>query len=787
MNKLISKYQAFVLLIGIMFSGITVGCLSKKTSFHAEDKNTYTSLVNPHIGTGGHGHTYPGATVPHGMVQLSPDTRLLHWDACAGYHYSDSIILGFTHTHLSGTGIGDYGDILLMPYLSSETCKDSMLEVGQFIQRKRWQQSFSHDNEVATPGYYKVKLEPSNIDVELTSDVHTGWHQYTFPCLNKDKVNMNDTCPMIILDLVHTLQGHKNTKASLDIISNTEIQGMKSTKGWAKKQPIYFYATFSKPFKATLYDRLGKRIAQDQMDKACTAVLSFKQDELCKSSQIVAKVSISAVSLNGAKKNQIKEAPGWDFPCKVKQNQHLWNEALSTIHVETEDEISKKIFYTALYHTLVVPNTFSDVDGQYLGQDLKVHTSNQPYFTVFSLWDTFRAYHPLLSIIDPECNNLLAATLIQKYVEGGYLPKWDLWSNYTGTMTGYHAVSVIAEAYLKGASNFNAELALEACLHASKYSVQEKPYIQKQVLRKNLMPVGIKYKNENGYIPADVMHESVANGLEYAYTDWCIAQMAKKMGREDIFKEYSKKAKNYAHYFDKTTGFMRGKLKNGSWRTPFNPKESNHREDDYCEGNAWQWSWYVPHDVEGLVNLHDGRQPFIQKLDSLFAISSDLVGNKISNDITGLIGQYAHGNEPSHHITHLYNYVGQPWKTQELVDKVLKTMYFDHPNGLAGNEDCGQMSAWYILNSIGLYSIAPASKRYTWGRPIFDKVTIPLPNNKRLSIKTINNAPKHKYIQSICINGINTEHISISYEELMKGPDVVITMGAEPNKNLYKL
>lgn len=728
----------------------------------------YTKYVNPFIGTGGHGHTFPGVTLPHGMIQPSPDTRMTGWDACSGYHYSDKTIIGFSHTHLSGTGIGDYGDILLMPMAG-----ELFVNRGEETEpEKGYRSAFSHSNEVAIPGYYSVELKDDNIFAELTATTRTALHRYTFP--ESDNA-------AVILDLTHNLQGHKNLELSINIISDTEIEGCKMTRGWAKKQPVYFYAKFSKPFDAEIYSKGEISDSKSLKSDDIKALLKFKTEE---KEQVSVKLSISAVDVRGAKQNMEAELAGWDFEATCRVANAAWNEQLSKIDITTSDNTDKVKFYTALYHAAISPNIFIDVDGRYLGQNLEIHQGNKEegYYTVYSLWDTYRALNPLLTITEPSFNNKLAANLIQKYEEGGCLPKWDLWSNYTGTMTGYHAVSVICEAYLKGARNFDAEKAFEACVHSSSYHPIEASFLDGNIATGALMPKSKQYKDSLGYIPGDFETESVANGLEYAYTDWCIAQFAKALGKDKEYEEFAKKGQYYKNYFNAETGFMRGKLSDGSWREPFDPRASNHRKDDYCEGNAWQWSWYVPHDISGLVELHGSKSKFSARLDSLFSTSSEIVGEQVSGDISGLIGQYAHGNEPSHHITHIYNYIGEPWKCQELVDKILKELYFNDPNGLAGNEDCGQMSAWYLLNSMGLYSIAPASGEYSFGRPIFDKVVINLENGKKLTISTTNNSKENKYIQSIKINGKEHSSMIVDYDVLMSGATIDIEMGSMPNK-----
>ncbi len=750
----------------VALAATLVGCASSGETSCSED---YTQYVNLFIGTGGHGHTYPGATVPNGMVQLSPDTRMMGWDACSGYHYSDNTIIGFSHTHLSGTGIGDYGDILLMPQTGTPYTQQGSEDLSE----KGYRSAFSHDNEQASPGYYSVVMD-NGIKAELTATTRVGMHRYSFPKGEEQSV---------IVDLGHSLQNHGRENLFIEVLSDTEIRGGRVTKGWAKNQPIFFYAKFNRSFKVEGYAGTPLKAADSNVISGKNAKAILKFDDAT-SDQIIAAVSISAVDAEGAKKNLDAEVADWDFDGVVADAKSTWNDALSRIKVKSSCADETTIFYTALYHSSLAPNTFIDVDGRYFGQDSKIHQAQkgENYYTVYSLWDTYRAQHPLLSIINPEFNADLAANLVKKYEEGGVLPKWDLWSNYTGTMTGYHAVSVICEAYLKGARTFDAELAFKACLESSAYTPFEAEFLDKGISTGSLMSIGKEYKDTIGYIPADVEYESVANALEYAYSDWAIAQFAKALGKDKEYEEFSKKGKLYQNYFDSESGFMRGKLKDGSWRVPFDPRASNHRQDDYCEGNSWQWSWYVPHDVDGLVALHGSKEAFITKLDSLFTVTSDMTGEQVSADISGLIGQYAHGNEPSHHITHLYNYVGEGWKTQQLVDRIFREFYFNDPNGIAGNEDCGQMSAWYILNAIGLYSIAPASCEYSFARPIFDAVTIPLESGKEISIKCEKQSKENMYIQSIVVNGEKYDSNVISYDTLMSGCEIIFTMGATPQK-----
>lgn len=725
----------------------------------------YTSMVDPFIGTGGHGHTFPGPVVPNGMIQPSPDTRIDGWDACSGYYYEDSSINGFSHTHVSGTGCADYGDILIMPTVGEQDYKNQDL----ISQSLPYASSFSHENEVAVPGYYSVFLDRYSVKAELSSTKRAAIHRYTFP--------QSDNSGFIV-DMDYSIQRQRNMDMNIDVLSDTEICGYKTTKYWAFDQQIAFYAKFSKPFTYEIYtDTMtvnnGKKLPLYK------ALLKF---ETAKDEQILVKVGVSAVDVEGARKNVEAEIPEWDFE-KVRTDAHNeWNKYLSKIDIKTADAKNKEIFYTALYHTAISPNLFTDVDGRYLGMDLEVHQGNvdKPVYTIFSLWDTFRALHPLLSIIDPKLNNDFITSLLLKHKEGGVFPMWDLASNYTGTMIGYHAVSLIADAYTKGNADFDLKEAYEACLRAAEYDTTgiKCP----AAVLPHLMPKAKYYKNTLGYVPCDKDNESVAKALEYAYNDYCISILAEANNDMENAEKYKDYSKAYQKYFDKSTRFMRGLDSKGKWRTPFNPRSSNHRNDDYCEGTAWQWTWFVPHDVDGLIELMGGKTQFIEKLDSLFTADSSLEGDLVSADITGLIGQYAHGNEPSHHIIHLYNYADQPWKTQELVDSVFHSQYFNEPDGLSGNEDCGQMSAWYIMNSIGFYQVCPGKPVYSIGRPLFDEVTVNLSDNKQFVVKALNNSKENKYIEKAVLNGVPLEKPFINHEDIKNGGVLEFTMTSQPTK-----
>ena len=724
----------------------------------------YTDSVNVFIGTGGHGHTFPGATLPHGMVQLSPDTRLFGWDACSGYYYDDTSIMGFSHTHLSGTGIGDYGDILFMPVVGEKPLIAGTAENPDEGYRSR----FSHEQESARPGYYQVLLQDDSINVELTATLRAGLQRYTYPKASDAR---------LIVDMEPTIHGHQHPVTQIRVVNDSTIAGMKYTVGWAKRHYVYFYAVFSSPFDYKLYS--GTEYQSDSTSvtvNTAKAVIRFKN--LPVDGRVLAKVGISSVDEEGARLNVEAEIPNWNFEGVMKEANTAWNEALGKIDIETSDNDSRTVFYTSLYHAFIQPSLASDVDGRYrtMGHEIKQDASYTNY-TVFSLWDTFRAAHPLYTIVTPEQNQAFIRSLLRKYDEGGILPKWELASNETGTMIGYHAVSVIADAMMKKQCDFDVKKALEACIRSSVYDTMGvTPMMDRQILNGKLMPVSIKYKNELGYIPCDKVGGSVSQGLEFAYNDWLIAQMMKEHNRKDLYDKYMELSRNYRNYFDPETKLMRGRLSDGSWITPFDPA-SVQRPSNYVEGNAWQWAWFVPQDVEGLMELVGGQKSFEAHLDTLFTTSSELTGDpNAAADVTGMIGQYAHGNEPSHHIPYLYNYAGAPRKTQALVDHILRTLYHNDPNGLSGNEDVGQMSAWYALSAMGFYSFCPGRPVYEIGRPIFDKVTIHLSNGKDFVIQAKNNSVENKYIRSMKLNGEKLAEPRFSHFDLMKGGELIFEM-----------
>ncbi|GAA3584518.1 GH92 family glycosyl hydrolase [Snuella lapsa] len=756
-------FNVSIMLVLILVAFVMFSCKRDEHQQEVAQANLL-QYVDPFIGTGFHGHTFPGPVRPHGMLQLSPDTKLNGWDASSGYHYADSTIYGFSHTHLSGTGIGDMGDVLLLPF-TGET-KDKPIA------------TFNKTDEVAKVGYYAVNFNNYPVQAELATTDRVGIHRYRYSSNDEKR---------LLLDIGHILQrtwGHSNVYNELEIIDNKTIRGLKHSKGWANDHKVYFYAQFSSPFTLdqAVVDQEIAPEADTYNGKNVYAYLSFA--ELKKDETLQIKVSISPVDTKGAQLNMETELPDWDFDKVRKDSEAVWNNALQAIKVSTENAANLKVFYTALYHSMIAPMIYQDVDGRYRGMDHKIHqaSSDAPNYTVYSLWDTFRALHPLMTIIDEQRSTEWVNNLLLKYQQGDFLPMWPLASNYTATMVGYPAVANIADALAKDLPGIDKALALEAALNSASY----KPWLVENTTnerKKGLMPLYNKYVNENKLIPADKIIKSVSFGLEMAYYDWCIAEIARQNNNDSLVSVFKERAKNYIHYFDKETGFMRGKNEDGSWVSPFNPKYSSHERAAYVEGNAWQWTWFVPHDVKGLIDLYGSKEVFSQKLDTLFTTSSEIEGEDASSDITGLIGQYAHGNEPSHHIAYFYSQAGQPWKTQRLVDQILKEFYTPTPEGIIGNEDCGQMSAWYVLNAMGFYQVTPGNPEYTIGRPLFDKVEIPLKSGKTFTIIAENNSPDNKYVQTFYINDIKQEALVFKHDAIKAGSTLKIVMGNQPKNN----
>jgi predicted alpha-1,2-mannosidase len=739
----------------------------------------YTKFVNPFIGTGGHGHTFPGATFPFGAVQLSPDTRTDNWDGSSGYHYSDSTIYGFSHTHLSGTGIPDYCDILFMPTIGEAqfSAQDGDKSVNGYASK------FSHENEHAEPGYYSVKLDDDNIFAEMTANKRVGFHRYTFP--KSDQAN-------IVLDLKWR---DKVLDSELKIVGKNRIEGFRRSSSWAKDQIIYFVAEFSKPFETTIVKNVEdinytiwkyEKQYHSKNSKDLKAVFGFKTKV---NEQIMLKVAVSPVSIEGARKNLEAEIPDWNFEKVRTDAKSAWNKELSQIEVSGGSDAQMTNFYTALYHTKIQPNIFQDVDGNYRGLDKKIHNApKDTNYTVFSLWDTFRAAHPLYTIVDEKRTVDFINTFIRQYEQGGRLPVWELAANETDTMIGYHAVPVIADAMAKKIKGFDYEKAFEAAKHSAE-----------------LNHYGLEAYRKRGYISAEDDNESVSKTLEYAYDDQCIATMALLLSIENFsqlsmvkfdsenkkkaekvksynqdFEKYYRRARSFENLFDPSSGFMRPK-KNGGFVTPFAPNEVTF---NFTEGNSWVYSFFVPHDISRLIELQGGRAKFAAKLDALFTTTDKLAGREQA-DITGLIGQYAHGNEPSHHIAYLYDYADEPWKTQMYVHKILDEFYKPTPDGLIGNEDCGQMSAWYVLSASGFYEVTPNFAAYSFGTPLFKEVKYHLENGKTFTLKAANVSDKNFYIKSVKLNGKPYDKTSFEHTEIKNGGTIEFEMTDAPVKTAF--
>lgn len=720
----------------------------------------YTRYADPFVGTGGHGHTFPGALVPFGMIQLSPDTRLRGWDGCSGYHYSDTLVYGFSHTHLSGTGCSDYGDILLVP----TTGKIKFSE-------QYYATHFSHSNETASPGYYSVLLDQRHIKVELTTTKRTGLHKYTFP--KSGEAN-------IILDLNHR---DRVKWGEININGNNEITGSRYSTRWAAKKHWYFVIQFSKPFKKSGISK-GGILSAHSHHAAGIKVKSYVTFDTNEGEVVYARIGISAVSIEGARKNLEAEQQGWNFD-KVRSNaRNEWNKELGKIAIESSDTSVMRTFYSSMYHVMTCPSLYQDVDGKYRGHDQKIHEGKgYEQYTVFSVWDTYRALHPLLTLIDRKRTGDFINSFLAMYEQGGLLPVWELAACETNCMTGYHSASVINDAFQKGITNFNVDealLAMEKSATAKKAIIvrsRKDKFMTTQLFSLFSYTAGWNDYGKYGYIRYRSGIQSVSKTLEYAYDDWCIAQMAQKLNKPDDYKFYIRRAQNYKNLLDTITGFMRPKQKN--FKTKFDPYAITHA---YTEGNAWQHSFYVPQDISGQMKLLGSKERLATMLDSLFNTSSVLRGHK-QPDVTGLVGQYAHGNEPSHQIAYEYNYTGQPWKTQSRVRYIMKNLYRDKPDGLEGNDDCGQMSAWYVFSAIGFYPVCPGSDQYVIGSPLVDKAVINFESGKSFTVKTTNNQPGNMYISAAKLNGVNYTKSYITYTDMSKGGELEFTMSATPNKN----
>lgn len=716
--------------------------------------------VDPRIGTGGHGHCFPGAALPFGMVQLSPDTFNDEWDWCSGYHVSDSSIMGFSHTHLSGTGCGDLLDFLVMAGTGTAHTVPGDRNNPDAGYRSR----FDHADEKTEPGYYSVLLKDYKVRAELTATERTGLHRYTFPASDQ---------AYLILDLQHGYGPGAGPcdSAELRQIAPDTLAGGRRTSAWGKNRHAYFHLKVSKRPERIVFYSDDKEVpapaaGEDLKGKNLKCVLYFKTKA---NERILVKTGISGVDAEGAAKNLVAEAPGWEFDKVHVSARETWRKQIAKIQVSSANEDHKRIFYTALYHLSLGPTLFDDVDGRYRGMDNEVHTlpAGQHNFSTFSLWDTFRAAHPTYTLIERERVPLFMNTLIRMSEQSPKgMPVWPLMSTETGTMTGYHSAAVISEACNKGFTGIDYEKA---------YGV-----MMKRAMVEDFR--GLGYYRKLNYIPADKEGESVSKTFEYCYDDWSIAHVARKLGKQDDAEMLVKRSRNYRNYFDKSVGFMRPKLENGEWTSPFHPIDMGHLKKwrDYTESNAWQTTFGVQHDPAGLIELIGGREAFVTKLDGLFTAPSDLPEDA-PPDIAGLVGQYAHGNEPSHHISYLYVYAGAPHKTQARVRSLLETMYAAKPDGMQGNEDVGQMSAWYILSSLGFYPVDPVSGNYILGSPLFESATVELGGGKKLEISVERKDPAHQYIQAFSLNGKPQQKAWFHHSEIAEGGKLVFTMGPEPN------
>ena len=710
--------------------------------------------VDPFIGSGGHGHVFVGATVPFGGVQVGPTNFNKGWDWSSSYHHTDSIVKGFCHLNVSGTGMSDLGELTIMP----ATGELKYNAGNQDNHMSGYSSLYRKNTEINTVGYYKVDLERYDINVELTASERVGFHRYTYP---------NSDNSRVIIDLGEG-SADRPTETYLKKIDDTTFEGYRFSSGWARDQREYFTLVISKPVKDfILYDGGNKHDSDELKGEFVKGFLEF---ETKKNEEIYVKMGVSTVSSKNALENLNAEIPHWDFDKVKLEAENKWNQELSKINIKTEDLKRKRVFYTAMYHTMIAPNLYQDVNGEYRGTDKVVYKDTTfTNYTLFSLWDTYRAAHPLYTITHPERVSDMVNSMLKIFDHQGKLPIWHLRGNETNTMPGYSGIPVVIDASMKGFEGIDLEEVFEAVKESA--TGDHEP--------------GVKKLMELGYIPGDYMVESVASSMEYAIGDWAIAQLAKKLNKDEDYNYFMKRSKAYKEYFDNETRFMRGKLTDGSWRTPFDPVRAEHRVNDYCEGNAWQYLWLVPQDPEGLIELLGGDEKYTEKLDELFSMSSEL-GEEASMDITGMIGQYAHGNEPSHHTTYMYAYSGQPYKIADKVRYINNELYTDKPDGLSGNEDCGQMSAWHIFSSLGFYPVNPSNGAYVFGSPLFEEASIVLPENKKFTIIAKENSDQNIYIQSVELNGKDYKYSYITHKDIVKGGELIFNMGPKPNKNFGK-
>jgi len=731
-------------LISILSGTLLLLAACNGTSPKVIQEDRLTDFVDPFIGTGYHGHTFPGAAFPFGQIQLSPDNGTQGWDWCSGYHYSDSIVSGFSHLHLSGTGIGDLADVSFLPVTSKVTFKEGEKN-ADFV--ARYAGKYSHQQEIAKPGYYAVTLKNNGVKAEFTVTERAGLHRYSFPEGGENN---------LLINLGFAINWDKPYKTTLNLVDSLLVTGSRLSNGWAVDQHVFFAVRFSKPISKSEITNVGG-------EGRTVGSLKFRDK------MVMAKVGVSSVSIENAIANLDSSLPGWDFEATQKAASDAWEKKLAKIQIQSNDSVQKTIFYTSLYHTMIAPALFSDSNGEFKGVKGDVQkASGYKRYTVFSLWDTYRALHPLFTLTQQSRVNDMVKTMLDHYKQTGLLPVWELEGNETFCMVGNHSIPVIAEAILKGIGDFDQQLAFEAMKTTSMFDRD-----------------GMVLYDKLGYMPADKIQQSVAKSLEVAIDDWCVAAVAQKLGKTDEAAYFSKRAESFKQYFDKETGFMRGKLSNGQWTTPFDPAFSKHEGSDYTEGNAWQYLWLVPQNVNGLIDLLGGKEAFADKLDQLFKVQEGVKGEQASSDISGLIGAYAHGNEPGHHTTFLFNYAGRAWRTQELNRQIQTEMYTNTPEGLCGNEDCGQMSAWYVFSAMGFYPVNPSDLTYQFGSPLVQEAKIEVAQGKYFTMKAPLASVANKYIQEVKLNGQKLNRGYITHQEIMDGGTLEFTMGAEPNKKLF--
>lgn len=708
--------------------------------------------VDPYIGAGFHGHVFVGTSTPHGMVQLGPSNIHKGWDWCSAYHYSDSILIGFAHTHLNGTGCTDLSDILIMPMTEVRTKHGDQKDISNGYASK-----YSHENEVVRPEYYSLWIDRYNIKAELTTTDRVGFHRYTYP----DGKNAS-----ILIDL-HEGNGINAQEGYIHKIDDYTVEGYQYVDGWNKHRKLYFVLKSNQKIEEfTTYDSDEPQPFEQLRAKSVKGVLTFGNAR-----EVQLKVALSPVSCNNAAKNMKAELPHWDFDKVVDNNSKRWNKELDRVHIVDDDWQGKRTFYTAYYHTLIAPTLFCDVNGEFRGGDEMIYTDpGKANYSTFSTWDTYRALHPLMTILQPDYVVPVINSMLSIYDQQGKLPVWYLMNGETNTMPGYNSVPIVADAYLKGFKGINGNRVLEAM----------------KATAINKHQTGIPYILDKGYIPADKMHEATSYAMEYAIADWGIAQVAKKLGKMEEYELFAKRSRYYQQYFDKSIGFIRPRMDDGSWRTPYDPAQSIHSTGDFCEGNGWQYTFLAPHDPYGLIQQFGSDKPFCNRLDELFT-NNDSMGNRASSgDLTGRIGQYAHGNEPSHHATYLYVYAGEQWKTAEKVRYIMDEFYTDKPDGIIGNEDCGQMSAWYILSSMGFYQVNPSSGVFVFGSPRFGEMEIRTVGNKKFTIIAENNSKENIYIQKVYLNGKEYNKTYIRYSDIIKGGVLKFVMDKKPNRTFGK-